>query len=106
MPTGNMRWLKRVAEKLSNGSAAEREQREPRAAQHEDDDDRDHLDRARDRERDQQHDVVDLLDVGVRVGHQLAGLRLVVEREVQRLQVGDEPHADVGLDPHASPNAA
>ena len=53
---------------------------------------------ARDRERDQQHDRVDLLDVGVRVGHELAGLRLVVEREVQPLQVREEPHAQVGLD--------
>ena len=60
----------------------------------------DHLDRARDRERDQQHDVVDLLDVGVRVGHELAGLRAVVEREVQRLEMGDEPHPHVALDAH------
>ncbi len=77
----------------------EREQREARAAQQQDHDDRGHLDRARDRQRDQQDHVVDLLDVGVRVRHQLAGLGLVVEREVEPLQVRDEPHADVGLDP-------
>ena len=81
----------------------EREEREARAARDEDDRDRDHLDRARDRERDQQHDVVDLLDVGVGVGHELAGLRPVVEREVQRLEVRDEPHAQVALDPHREP---
>ena len=45
----------------------------------------------RDRERDEDHDRLDLVDVGVRAGHQLAGLRLVVEREVQPLQVGEQP---------------
>ena len=82
---------------------AEREQRKARAAQHEDDHDRDHLDRAGDRQRDEQDHVVDLLDVGVRVRHQLAGLGLVVETEVQALQVRDEPHADVGLDAPGEP---
>ncbi len=41
---------------------------------------------------------MDLLDVGVRVRHQLAGLRMVVKREVQPLQVRDQPHAQVRLD--------
>ena len=48
-----MRWLKRVvAEMLSSGSAAEREQREPGLRNSRMTSDRDHLDRARDRERD------------------------------------------------------
>ena len=76
----------------------EREQREQRTRQHEHDDDRDHRQHARDRERDQQHDLLDLLDVGVRVRHQLTGLRVVVEREVQTLQVRDESHAQIRFD--------
>ena len=83
---------------LSSGSAASAKNARPGLRSDEDHRDRDHLDRARDRERDQQHGVVDLLDVGVGVGHQLTGLRPVVEREVQRLEVGDEPHAQVALD--------
>ena len=78
---------------------AEREQREARAAHHEDHDHRAHLDRARDRQRHEQDDVVDLLDVGVRVRHQLTGLRLIVEGEVQPLEMRDESQADVGLHP-------
>ena len=78
-----MRWLNRVAAMLRSGSAPSAKNASPGLRSEQDHDDRDHLDRARDRERDQQHDVVDLLDVGVRVGHQLAGLGLVVEREVQ-----------------------
>ena len=62
-------------------------------------DDHDHRDDARRGERDQDHDGLDLLDVGVRPGHQLAGLRLVVEREVQPLQVREQPLAQVGLGP-------
>ena len=98
IPTGYMRWLKRVAEKLSSGSRPSANSASPGLRSTQDDDDRGHLDRARDRQRDEQDDVVDLLDVGVRVRHQLAGLGLVVEREVQALEVRDEPHADVGLD--------
>ena len=57
-------------------------------------------------ERDQHdHDHVDLVDVGVRAGHELAGLGLVVEREVQPLEVGEQPLAQVGLDPDAMRNA-
>ena len=103
MPTGYMRWLKRVAEKLSNGSRPSANNARPGLRSTRITDDRDHLDRARDRQRHEQHDVVDLLDVGVRVRHQLTGLRLVVEREVQALQVRDEPHADVGLDAPREP---
>ena len=62
-----MRRLNRVAEMLSNGNVPSANNASPGLREHEDDRDRDHLDRARDRERDQQHDVVDLLDVGVGV---------------------------------------
>ena len=46
------------------------------------------------------HDeVLDLLQVGVGPAHQLAGLGPVVEREVQPLEVGEHPVAQVGLGP-------
>ena len=103
MPTGYIRWLNRVAEKLRNGSRPSANNASPGLRKTRMIDDRDHLDRARDRQRHEQDDVVDLLDVGVRVRHQLAGLRLVVEREVQALEMRDEPHADVGLDAPREP---
>ena len=83
---------------VEQGQETEREQRESRTPQQQNHGDRDHLDGARDRQRHEQHDVVYLLNIGVRVGHQLAGLRLVVEREVQALEVRDELLADVGFD--------
>ena len=46
---------------------------------------------------------LDLLDVGVRPRHELTGLGLVVEREVQALQVREEPLAQVGLGPQRDP---
>ena len=81
----------------------EAEQREAGAAQHEDHDHRDHRQRARDRQRDEQHHLLDLLDVGVRARHELTGLRLVVEREMQLLQMRDEPHAQFGLHAEREP---
>ena len=83
---------------LRNGNAPSANNASTGLRSDEHDDDGDHRQDAGDRQRDQQHDVVDLLDVGVRVRHQLAGLRAVVEREVQTLQVRDETHAQVGLD--------
>ena len=44
-------------------------------------------------------DWLDLLDVGVGARHELTGLGLVVEREVQALEVREQPVAQVGLDP-------
>ena len=51
------------------------------------------------RERDQHDERLDLLEVGVGPAHQLAGLGLVVEGEVQALEVGEQAVAEVGLDP-------
>ena len=39
-----------------------------------------------------------MLDVGVGARHELAGLGLVVEREVQPLEVREQALAQVGLD--------
>jgi len=76
----------------------EREERKAGAAIDEDAEHRDHRHDARDRQRHEQDHVVDLLDVAVGTRHELPGLRLVVKREVQALEVRDESHADVGLD--------
>ena len=43
--------------------------------------------------------LADLVEVGVGVRHELAGLRLVVVREVQQLEMREETGAEVGLDP-------
>ena len=43
-----------------------------------------------DRERDHHDEALDLLQVGVGPAHELTGLRLVVVREVQPLQVGEQ----------------
>ena len=76
---------------------AEREHREhPFFGQH-DPEHAEHREGARDGERDQDDRVLDLLDVGVGACHELAGLGLVVEREVQPLQVGEQAVAQVGL---------
>ena len=56
-------------------------------------------DGVRDRQRDHHDEALDLLEVGVGPAHQLAGLRPVVEREVQPLEVGEQPVAQVGLGP-------
>ena len=93
-----MRRVKRVAEMLRNGNVPSANSASSGLRSDEHDDHRGHRQDARDRQRDQQHDLVDLLDVGVRVRHQLAGLRVVVEREVQALQVRDEAHAHIGFD--------
>ena len=58
-----------------------------------------HGDAVGDRERDHHHERLDLLEVGVGPAHQLTGLGAVVEREVEPLEVGEEPLAQVGLDP-------
>jgi hypothetical protein len=78
---------------------AQREQCQQRAREHDDRDHRDEHQRARHREREQDDDGVHLLDVGIGPGHELPGLGLVVEREVQPLQVREELLAHVGLDP-------
>ena len=78
---------------------AQREHGEHHVLQRHHDDDGDQDERARDRERDEDHDLVDLLDVAVRARHELAGLGLVVEREVQSLEVREQPLAQVGLGP-------
>ncbi len=65
----------------------ERQQRQRDALQHHHDDDRGHDEERRGEERQQDDDGVDLLDVGVGPRHELAGLGLVVEREVQPLEV-------------------
>ena len=44
----------------------------------------------RDRDRDHHDEGLHLLQVGVRPAHQLAGLHIVVEREVQALEVGED----------------
>ena len=56
-------------------------------------------DQVGDGERDQHHDVLDLLEVVVGPAHQLAGLLAVVEGEVQALEVGEEPVAQHRLGP-------
>ena len=96
----------RLASTLTNGSDAEREQREQRVDAHEDHGDRDDRDQVRDRERDQHDDALDLLQVGVGPAHQLAGLRPVVEGEVQALEVGEQPVAQLGLGPAGLPERA
>ena len=65
--------------------------------------DREHGDDVGDRERDHHDEGLDLLEVGVGPAHQLAGLGAVVEREVEALEVGEEPVAQVGLDPAGLP---
>ena len=97
-----------AARESSRGDVQERQRREREegetgTAQCQHDRDGDHRQHARDRQRDQQHDQVDLLDVGVRVRHQLAGLRVIVEREVQPLKVRDEPHAEIRLHAEREP---
>ena len=82
---------------------SQREERETPASADEDQGDRDHLDRARDREWDQQNGLVDLLDVGVGVRHELTGLGAVVEREVEGLEMRDQAHPEIALDSHREP---
>ena len=78
---------------------AEREQREHRARQHHHDDHADEDEEARQADRTERQPLADLVEVGVGVGHELPGLRLVVVREVQQLQVREQPGAEVGLHP-------
>ena len=82
---------------------AQGEQRERDALQHHHDDDADEDERARRGERDEHHDLVDLLDVADRAGHQLSGLGLVVEGEVQPLEVREQALPEVGLRPVRDP---
>ena len=49
-------------------------------------------------DRDHRAELVDLLEVGRRPGHQLAGLGAVVEREVELLEIGEHRLAEVRLD--------
>ena len=84
---------------VEQGQRTEGEQGEGDALRHHHDDDGDDDEQRRREERQQDHDLVDLLDVGVGTRHQLTGLRLVVEREVQLLEVGEQPLAEIGLDP-------
>ena len=93
-----MRRVKRVAAMLRSGNAASANKREPGTLQHEHDATASIVNTLAIVSGISSTTQVDLLDVGVRVRHQLTGLRVVVEREVQTLQVRDEPHAQVGLD--------
>jgi hypothetical protein len=81
------------------GQRPQREHRQEHVAQDHDEDHAGEEEGGGDREGQQDDDEVDLLDVAVRPGHELAGLRAVVEREVELLQVGEQPLAQVGLDP-------
>ena len=96
---GCSRREKRVASTFRNGQAAEREHREHRVDRQQDHRDGEHGDAVGDRERDHHDEGLDLLQVRVGPAHQLAGLGPVVEREVQALEVGEQPLAQIGLDP-------
>ena len=82
---------------------AEREQREDRVLPHHDHQDATHREHRRDGQRDEDHDGLHLLDIGVGARHELAGLGLVVEREVQPLKVREQPVAEIGLGPQRDP---
>ena len=58
-----------------------------------------HREQTRDRQRDEDDDGLHLLNIGVRPRHELTGLRLVMEREVQALEVREQPVAKIGLGP-------
>ena len=79
------------------GQRAEREQRKRHAARHHHADHTNQDEDACGRERQQDHDLVHLLDVAVGARHQLTGLRVVVEREVQPLEMREQPLAQVSL---------
>ncbi len=81
------------------GQRPECEHREEHVVEDHDEDHAGEEEGGGDREGQEDDDEVDLLDVGVGAGHELAGLGAVVEREVELLQVGEQPLAQVGLDP-------
>ena len=68
-----------------------------------DDGDGEHRDGVGDRQRDHHDERLDLLEVGVGAAHELTGLRVVVEAEVELLDVREEPVAQVSLDPARLP---
>jgi hypothetical protein len=88
---------------VEEGQGPEREDGEDRVDGGEDDGDGQDGHRVRDGERDQHHEQLHLLQVGVGSAHELAGLGLVVEREVQALQVGEQAIAQRRLDPAGLP---
>ena len=92
-----------VRRELEQRHEREHHQREAGRVVEEDPDHDDHRERARRRQREQDHHGLDLLDVGVGPGHQLAGLRFVVESEVQALEMGEEPLAQVRLGAQRDP---
>jgi hypothetical protein len=84
---------------VEEGQRPQRQQRQHRVDDGEDHRHRQHGHRVGDGQRDHHHEGLDLLEVGVGPAHELAGLRLVVEGEVEALEVGEQPVAQVGLDP-------
>ena len=90
---------KRVARTFRNGRAPRASRVSSGSIGDQDHGDGQHGDGVGDRERDHHDERLDLLEVGVGPAHQLAGLGLVVEGEVQALEVGEELLAQVGLDP-------
>ena len=95
-----LRWRTAWRSTLTNGSDPEGQQRQqPGRCGSRMHGDRQHRDQVGDRERDQDDEVLDLLQVGVGPAHQLTGLLAVVEREVQALEVGEHPVAEDRLGP-------
>ena len=90
-------------EHVEERQRAEGEQGEDRVDHGQDDGHGDDGDGVGDGQRDHDHELLDLLEVGVGPAHQLSGLGLVVEREVEPLEVGEQAVAQVGLDPPGLP---
>ncbi len=88
-----------LAEPVQERQRPECQRREDGVDEEEDHRHRDHRHRVRDGERDEDDEVLDLLEIGVGPAHQLTRLRAVVEGEVEPLYVGEEAVAKISLGP-------